>query len=81
MMIYCESRSDRTFPSRLSFPGIGTRAAVEGRFFVDVAELPSSSSEGGEEGSCSLATLLIALEAVQLTELFSCANTQIENQH
>jgi hypothetical protein len=40
----------------------------------DVAELPSSSSEGGEEGSSSLATLLIALEAVQLTELLSVDN-------
>uniref|UniRef100_A0A0A9GDM6 Uncharacterized protein n=1 Tax=Arundo donax TaxID=35708 RepID=A0A0A9GDM6_ARUDO len=65
-----------SFPSTLSFPGTGTgtRADVDDRFLEDVAELPSSSSEGGEEGSSSFATLLIAREAVQLTELFSVGN-------
>lgn len=74
MVNYFVVWSDHTFPSKLSFPGTGTRVAVDGRFLEDVAELPSSSSEEGEDGSSSFATLLLAREAVQLTELFSCAS-------
>jgi hypothetical protein len=55
----------------LSFAGTGTRAIDDSLFFEDVAV---SSSELGEEGSSSLALLLIIREAVQLIELFSCTN-------
>jgi hypothetical protein len=78
---YVAARSYHTFPSKLSFPGTGTRATVDGLFFEDVAELPSSSSEEGDEGSSSFATLLVAREAVQLTELFSYTQLTIRNQY
>jgi hypothetical protein len=64
----------------LSFAGTGTRAIDDSLFLEDVAV---SSSEPGEEGSSSLALLLITREAVQLIELFSCTNTQtvqLQNQ-
>mgnify|MGYP006269184293 CR=1 FL=1 len=59
-------------PRELSFPGTGTRAALE-----EVAVLPTSSSETGEEGSSSLGLLLMVRTAVQLIEPFSCTHKQL----
>jgi hypothetical protein len=55
---------------------------VDDSVLEDVAELPSSSYEPGEEGgSSSFTVLLVARDTEQLIDFFSCTTTHSAMNH